>query len=71
MRMLAEFFPEFSEKLDEMEQYVYQVACRQQYILKYFGDHEAGDCGTCDNCLKLSKAKAAGKEDYRYKTYLD
>lgn len=59
------------EKLDEMEQYVYQVACRQQYILKYFGDHEAGDCGACDNCLKLKKVKEAGGKDYRYKTYLD
>jgi ATP-dependent DNA helicase RecQ len=59
------------EKLDEMEQYVYQVSCRQQYILKYFGDLDAKDCSSCDNCLKLSKAKAAGKGDYRYKTYLD
>lgn len=59
------------EKLDEMEQYVYQVACRQQYILKYFGDFDSVDCGTCDNCLKLNRAKAAGKGDYRYKTYLD
>jgi len=59
------------EKLDEMEQYVYQIGCRQQYILKYFGDHDAKDCCTCDNCLKLKKVKDAGGKDYRYKTYLD
>jgi len=58
------------EKLDEMEQYVYQVGCRQQYILKYFGDHDAKDCGGCDNCLKLKKVKDAGGKDYRYKEYL-
>jgi ATP-dependent DNA helicase RecQ len=59
------------EKLDEMEQYVFQLGCRQQYILKYFGDLEAKDCGQCDNCLKLKKVKDAGGKDYRYKTYLD
>ena len=59
------------EKLDEMEQYVFQLGCRQQYILKYFGDLEAKDCGQCDNCLKLKKVKEVGGKDYRYKTYLD
>ncbi len=58
------------EKLDEMEQYVYQLGCRQQYILKYFGDHEAKACEVCDNCLKLNKIKKAGLKDYRYKQYL-
>lgn len=58
------------EKLDEMEQYVYQISCRQRYILKYFGDHDALDCGQCDNCLKIKKVVAAGGEDYRYKEYL-
>ena len=59
------------EKLDEMEQYVYQLGCRQQYILKYFGDLEAKDCGGCDNCLKLKKVKESGGKDYRYKEYLN
>ena len=58
------------EKLDEMEQYVYQISCRQRYILKYFGDHDALDCGQCDNCLKVKKVVEAGGEDYRYKEYL-
>ena len=58
------------EKLDEMEQYVYQIGCRQSYILKYFGDLDAKDCGQCDNCLKLKKVKDAGGKDYRYKEYL-
>jgi len=26
--------------------------CRSRYLANYFGDKEAADCGTCDNCLK-------------------
>jgi ATP-dependent DNA helicase RecQ len=39
------------KKLDEMENYVYTDICRQRYILEYFGDKDADDCGKCDNCL--------------------
>ncbi|MDD2681148.1 MAG: RecQ family ATP-dependent DNA helicase [Patescibacteria group bacterium] len=42
-------------KLNEMESYVYSNTCRQQYILKYFGEHDAKTCGCCDNCLKKER----------------
>ncbi len=58
------------EKLDEMEQYVYQLGCREQYILKYFGVLDSGECGHCDNCLKAARHIAHGGEDYRHKEYL-
>jgi ATP-dependent DNA helicase RecQ len=58
------------EKLDEMESYVYQLGCRQEYILKYFGDENARPCGRCDNCLKMNQIKARGGEDYTKKEYL-
>lgn len=58
------------EKLDEMENYVYHLGCRQEYILKYFGDFNSQPCGKCDGCLKLANNKTQGKEDYRYKEYL-
>ncbi len=58
------------EKLSEMENYVYQVGCRQMYILNYFGDSTAEPCGKCDGCLKVSKVKARGGEDYTKKEYL-
>lgn len=45
-------------KLDEMEAYVYSHDCRQQYILKYFGEADAKPCGRCDNCLKTNKLPA-------------
>lgn len=39
------------EKLNKMEEYIYHFACRQKYILGYFGDFSAKFCGKCDNCL--------------------
>jgi len=58
------------EKLDEMENYVYHLGCRQEYILKYFGDHSAAPCGQCDGCLRLKRMKDRGQEDFRQKEYL-
>ncbi|MCX6798085.1 MAG: helicase-related protein, partial [Candidatus Falkowbacteria bacterium] len=58
------------EKLDEMENYVYNLGCRQEYILKYFGEMDSVDCGRCDSCLKVNQAKAKGQTDYRHKEYL-
>jgi len=58
------------EKLDEMENYVYSLGCRQEYILKYFGDLEAEPCGKCDSCLRLKRNKDRGQADYRSKEYL-
>jgi len=66
------------EKLDEMENYVYHTGCRQQYILRYFGDRSAAPCGKCDTCVKgvQGQARANAKrakgeeEDWRDKEYL-
>jgi len=58
------------EKLNEMENYVYHLGCRQSYILNYFGDFKAQPCGQCDGCLKVNKIKSRGGEDYRQKEYL-
>ena len=58
------------EKLDEMESYVYHLGCRQEYILRYFGDETAKPCGKCDSCLKANQIKARGGEDYTKKEYL-
>ncbi len=58
------------EKLDEMENYVYHLGCRQEYILNYFGDADSKPCNQCDGCIKLKKNKTKTGEDYRYKEYL-
>lgn len=39
------------QKLDKIEDYVYDFGCRQKYMLNYFGDTEARLCGKCDTCL--------------------
>jgi ATP-dependent DNA helicase RecQ len=39
-------------KLDAMEGYVHTRHCRRAYVLRYFGDREAGTrCNACDRCL--------------------
>lgn len=38
------------EKLKAMVEMCYARACRQQWILEYFGEEEAETCGNCDIC---------------------
>ncbi len=69
-RVLEEKLQKSYEKLDKMENYVYNVFCRQKYILEYFGDPEIKDCGKCDNCMKANRSMKKGDIDYREKEYL-
>ncbi|HNX11069.1 MAG TPA: helicase-related protein, partial [bacterium] len=50
------------EKLDEMESYTFHRGCRQEYILRYFGDPQAKGCGVCDWCLGNKKTSWQEKE---------
>jgi ATP-dependent DNA helicase RecQ len=38
------------EKLKAMVEMCYSRVCRQKWILNYFGEDDAGVCGTCDVC---------------------
>ena len=38
-----------------------QGECRQNVILRYFGEKPAQGCGRCDNCREESSRRAAGK----------
>jgi ATP-dependent DNA helicase RecQ len=38
------------DKLERMIKYAQSTQCRRSYILGYFGDHDASQCGRCDNC---------------------
>ncbi len=40
------------DKLNRMVRFALSGACRQQEILHYFGEGEAGPCNHCDNCSK-------------------
>ncbi|MFH1281450.1 MAG: RecQ family ATP-dependent DNA helicase, partial [Candidatus Omnitrophota bacterium] len=37
-------------KLDQIEDYVFDLGCRQKFILDYFGDSQSKQCGQCDVC---------------------
>ncbi len=38
------------DKLKAMVEMCYARSCRQQWILEYFGEDDAGTCGSCDVC---------------------
>lgn len=38
-------------RLNQMRQYSLTRDCLRKYILRYFGEDAAGDCGNCGNCL--------------------
>lgn len=57
------------DKLDEMENYVFNNNCRSEFILKYFGDIEAKKCGICDNCLNPKRAEKNKNDDHRKKEF--
>lgn len=40
------------QKLDALLGFCESTTCRHQSILRYFGEHHAGNCGQCDNCLQ-------------------
>jgi len=58
------------EKLDEMENYIYSTLCRQQYILKYFGESDFLPCGKCDVCLRGERLAKKGESDFQKREYL-
>ncbi|MCF7820201.1 MAG: RecQ family ATP-dependent DNA helicase [Candidatus Pacebacteria bacterium] len=58
------------EKLDKMEGYVYEYACRQKYILEYFGEKNPSVCGKCDNCLKRRSVSEKDVKKSQERSYL-
>ncbi|MCX6866119.1 MAG: RecQ family ATP-dependent DNA helicase [Verrucomicrobia bacterium] len=46
------------EKLKAMVAMCYARVCRQQWILNYFGEHNAGVCGCCDVCREDGAGEA-------------
>lgn len=37
-------------RLDQMTGYCKTAGCLREYILRYFGEESAGECGSCGNC---------------------
>lgn len=61
-RALKEKLQRAYGKLDEMENYVYNNRCRQQFILSYFGEQNAAPCGTCDICSRQAYSSTKAKK---------
>jgi ATP-dependent DNA helicase RecQ len=51
------------EKLKIMIEFAYARACRQQAILRYFGEVDAAACGNCDICLETAGPVRAPNEE--------
>ncbi|MFA5420935.1 MAG: ATP-dependent DNA helicase RecQ [Patescibacteria group bacterium] len=66
---LLEKLKRAENKLNEMENYAYCSSCRQKYILRYFGEKDAKDCGHCDQCLRGFSDENVDKK-FREKEYL-
>lgn len=52
-------------KIEAMTRYAYSAGCRQQWILRYFGEASPAPCGHCDACDEGSAPEAeelAGEE---------
>lgn len=50
-------------KLKAVIQMAYAKECRQTWILRYFGETVATDCGRCDRCTKPSAARALNADE--------
>ncbi|HKC65103.1 MAG TPA: ATP-dependent DNA helicase RecQ, partial [Pyrinomonadaceae bacterium] len=51
-------------KLREIISFCYTESCYRAFILDYFGDpHHAANCGTCGNCVKLTRELTAPRSN--------
>lgn len=48
-------------KLEQVFEFARKSSCRQRFVLEYFGDPNAADCGLCDRCTN-TLAWECGKE---------
>lgn len=51
------------EKLRAMVEMCYAQSCRQEWILRYFGEADAAPCGWCDMCRGSGMLEARGPVD--------
>jgi ATP-dependent DNA helicase RecQ len=47
-----EFAHVMQEKLEKMKSFCQTKVCRRKFLLNYFGEEHAGDCGNCDICFQ-------------------
>jgi ATP-dependent DNA helicase RecQ len=53
----------FIKRVREMSRFVVEEEkCRSQWIGRYFGDVQIGECGICDNCLRRKPSPLTQEE---------
>ncbi|KAJ0979160.1 hypothetical protein J5N97_014634 [Dioscorea zingiberensis] len=52
------------ESLMAAEKYCYLSTCRRKFLLEYFGEETAEDCGNCDNCTRTREERDLSREAY-------
>jgi ATP-dependent DNA helicase RecQ len=50
------------DQVDLVQDYGETHLCRRKYLLEYFGEEFAGQCGNCDNCDTGLAARAAARD---------
>ncbi len=59
----------YVKRVTEMLHYAQsEYICRSKLLLRYFGEENAEECGSCDVCLKKKKEKTKDKTFYKIKT---
>lgn len=58
----------YLERVNKAISYAETVLCRQQQLVRYFGEDNEEKCGICDVCLGRHKAEVDKDEFERYKT---
>lgn len=55
-KIYEERLERYSKRIGSMIEYISESQiCRSRYLLSYFGEHEASDCGICDVCVRKKK----------------
>ena len=53
---------ELQERIQTMIGYLHTDECRSRYLLRYFGETQAPECGVCDNCQAVPLSQAVRSE---------
>ena len=64
-KYMEERIENYRERIENVRLYLAnQTICRSKYLVNYFGEEGAADCGVCDICLALKKAELSN-EDFK------
>jgi ATP-dependent DNA helicase RecQ len=59
------------DRLEKMEIFTRSALCRNQFIANYFGESNARECGSCDNCNQKKKSILNSEKFKKYASILE